>query len=170
MRSFPSMRRLNPAPASLTLMLGLTFALAACERRAAPETVIASPSSAAASSNAASASQAAVPNGATALAVAAPASGSAVVDRYDVSKMDFKSPPAVLSNERHTGPFASGNALSIEAAIKPLDPAPVKEIRLDTTHKIIEIAPGVKFSAWTSATRCRDRRSVHAWATASSSR
>jgi nitrite reductase (NO-forming) len=25
----------------------------------------------------------------------------------------------------------------------------VKEVRLDTTHKIIEIAPGVKFSAWT---------------------
>ena len=39
--------------------------------------------------------------------------------------------------------------LNLEAALKPLDPAPVKEIRLDTTHKIIEIAPGVKFSAWT---------------------
>ena len=37
----------------------------------------------------------------------------------------------------------------MDAAVKPLDPAPVKEIRLDTTHKIIEIAPGVKFSAWT---------------------
>jgi nitrite reductase (NO-forming) len=33
--------------------------------------------------------------------------------------------------------------------VKPLVPAPVKEVRLDTTHKIIEIAPGVKFSAWT---------------------
>jgi nitrite reductase (NO-forming) len=63
--------------------------------------------------------------------------------------MDFNTPPAVLSNERHTGPFALGDALSMGAAIKPLDPSPVKEIRLDTTHKIIEIAPGVKFSAWT---------------------
>ena len=35
------------------------------------------------------------------------------------------------------------------ATLKPLDPAPVKEVRLDTVHKIIEIAPGVKFSAWT---------------------
>jgi nitrite reductase (NO-forming) len=70
-------------------------------------------------------------------------------DPYDVGKMDFKSPPAVLSSERHTGAFAMGSALSMEAALKPLDPAPVKEIRLDTTHKIIEIAPGVKFSAWT---------------------
>jgi hypothetical protein len=35
--------------------------------------------------------------------------------------------------------------------LKPLDPSPVKAVRLDTTHKIIEIAPGVKFSAWTFA-------------------
>ncbi len=80
-------------------------------------------------------------------ATAAPATAPA--DPYDVTKMDFKTPPAVLSNERHTGPFASGSALNMDAAVKPLDPAPVKEIRLDTTHKIIEIAPGVKFSAWT---------------------
>jgi nitrite reductase (NO-forming) len=66
-----------------------------------------------------------------------------------MSKMDFKSPPAVLSAERHTGAFASGSALSMDATVKPLAPEPVKEIRLDTTHKIIEIAPGVKFSAWT---------------------
>jgi nitrite reductase (NO-forming) len=35
--------------------------------------------------------------------------------------------------------------------LKSLDPAPLKEVRLDTVHKIIEIAPGVKFSAWTFA-------------------
>jgi nitrite reductase (NO-forming) len=63
--------------------------------------------------------------------------------------MVFGSSPAVISGERHTGAFAAGNALSMDAAVKPLDPSPVKEIRLDTTHKIIEIAPGVKFSAWT---------------------
>src|SRR4029077_5540081 len=85
----------------------------------------------------------------TAVPTPPPASAAIPVDRYDVSKMDFKTPPAVLSNERHTGPFAQGNALNMDATIKPLDPAPVKEIRLDTTHKIIEIAPGVKFSAWT---------------------
>lgn len=70
-------------------------------------------------------------------------------DPYDISKMDFKTPPAVITAERHTGPFAAGSALSTGAAVKPLAPEPVKEIRLDTTHKIIEIAPGVKFSAWT---------------------
>ncbi|MEO6362277.1 MAG: multicopper oxidase domain-containing protein, partial [Caldimonas sp.] len=74
---------------------------------------------------------------------------SAGDDPYDMSKMVLASPPAVLSSERHTGPFASGAALNLEAALKPLDPSPVKEIRLDTTHKIIEIAPGVKFSSWT---------------------
>jgi nitrite reductase (NO-forming) len=79
----------------------------------------------------------------------AAASSMVTSDRYDASKMDFKSPPAVLSTERHTGPFAQGSALNMTADIKPLDPATTKEIRLDTTHKIIELAPGVKFSAWT---------------------
>ncbi|MBS0307626.1 MAG: multicopper oxidase domain-containing protein [Proteobacteria bacterium] len=63
--------------------------------------------------------------------------------------MDFKTPPAKVTNERHTGPFASGSALSYGPELKPLDPSPVKTIRLDTTHKIIEIAPGVNFSGWT---------------------
>lgn len=73
----------------------------------------------------------------------------AASDPYDISKMDFKSPPAVISTERRTGPFAAGSSLSMDAVVKPLVPDPVKEVRLDTTHKIIEIAPGVQFSAWT---------------------
>jgi nitrite reductase (NO-forming) len=76
----------------------------------------------------------------------APADG---VDRYDIGKMVLESPPAKVSSERHTGAFAEGSSLSMEAAVKPLEPEPVKEVRLDTTHKIIEIAPGVRFSAWT---------------------
>jgi nitrite reductase (NO-forming) len=78
-----------------------------------------------------------------------PASAAPAGDPYDVSKMTLKSPPAVVTSERHSGAFAQGASLSMDAAVKPLDPSPVKEIRLDTTHKIIEIAPGVKFSAWT---------------------
>jgi nitrite reductase (NO-forming) len=70
-------------------------------------------------------------------------------DPYDPATMDFKSPPARITTARQTGAFAAGNALSMTAALKPLDPAPLKEVRLDTTHKIIEISPGVKFSAWT---------------------
>ena len=70
-------------------------------------------------------------------------------DPYDVSKMDFKPGPAVVSQAPHTGSFALGSALSMDAAVKPLVKDAVKEIRLDTTHKIIEIAPGVRFSAWT---------------------
>ena len=84
---------------------------------------------------------------------AASASGTTVAavadDAYNPGKLDFKTPPAVLSNERHSGPFALGEALNLNAAVKPLVAAPIKEIRLDSTHKIIEIAPGVKFSAWT---------------------
>jgi nitrite reductase (NO-forming) len=72
-------------------------------------------------------------------------------DPYDAAKMDLKPVAAKLSNERHKGPFASGSSISLGAELKPLDPSPVKEVRLDTVHKIIEIAPGVKFSAWTFA-------------------
>ena len=57
--------------------------------------------------------------------------------------------PARVTSTAGTGPFAAGSALSTTATLKPLDPAPVKEVRLDTVHKIIEIAPGVKYSAWT---------------------
>src|SRR6185503_10290822 len=76
-------------------------------------------------------------------------------DPYDQGKMDFKSTPAkVFVAARHNGAlaeagFAEGASLSLTAELKPLDPSPVKSVRLDTTHKIIEIAPGVKFSAWT---------------------
>ncbi|MDD5249798.1 MAG: multicopper oxidase domain-containing protein [Rhodocyclaceae bacterium] len=63
--------------------------------------------------------------------------------------MDLKPAPATLLKARHTGPYAAGSALSFTAAIKPLDPAHDKTIRLDTSHKIIEIAPGVQYSAWT---------------------
>lgn len=70
-------------------------------------------------------------------------------DPYDPTKMDFKPGPAKVSSERHKGAFAEGSSLSMGAELKPLDPSPVKTIRLDTTHKIIEIAPGVKFSGWT---------------------
>ena len=72
-----------------------------------------------------------------------------VADPYDPGKMDLAPKPAVLSDKRHTGGFAMGNSLTIGPAVRPLDPVQEKEVRLDTTHKIIEIAPGVKFSAWT---------------------
>jgi nitrite reductase (NO-forming) len=70
-------------------------------------------------------------------------------DPYDPARMDLKPAPARVTSEPSTGALASGSALSMTAALKPLDPAPVKEIRLDTIHQLIEIAPGVTFSAWT---------------------
>ena len=82
--------------------------------------------------------------------VVACASMSSSEDAYDIAKMEMKSPPAVVSNEPRTGqPYAQGDALSMDAHVKPLSPGKVKEIRLDTTHKVIDLAPGVKFSAWT---------------------
>jgi nitrite reductase (NO-forming) len=71
----------------------------------------------------------------------------AAADPYGSPKLE--SAPAKVTNNRHRGAFAEGAALSTGAELKPLDPSPVKTVRLDTTHKIIDIAPGVKFSAWT---------------------
>jgi nitrite reductase (NO-forming) len=84
-----------------------------------------------------------------ALVLAACGKESAPPDPYDQSKMDLKPLPAKVSGVRHKGAFAEGSALSTGPELKALDPAPVKTIRLDTTHKIIEIAPGVQYSAWT---------------------
>ena len=71
------------------------------------------------------------------------------VDPYDVSHIELNSPPAKISMDRHTGPFAVGAALNFNAELKPLDPSPIKNVQLDTTHKVVEIAPGIQFSAWT---------------------
>lgn len=86
---------------------------------------------------------------AIAAALLAACNPSAPPDSYAVSKMDLKPAAAKVSAERHKGAFAEGASLSFGAELKPLEPSPVKTVRLDTTHKIIEIAPGVKFSAWT---------------------
>ena len=75
----------------------------------------------------------------------------APADPYGSLKLE--SPPAKITTERNKGAFAEGAALSMGAELKPLDPSPVKTVRLDTTHKIIDIAPGVKFSAWTFGDR-----------------
>ena len=81
--------------------------------------------------------------------LAAGCSESPAPDPYDPAQMKFEMPEAKVTNARHKGAFAEGAALSTGAELKPLDPSPVKTVRLDTTHKIVEIAPGVKFSAWT---------------------
>lgn len=89
---------------------------------------------------------------ATTLLTACSKTDAPAADPYDPTQMDLSPKPAVVSNEVHTGPYASGEALSFlnpSAELKPLSSAPVKEVRLDTTHKIIDLAPGVKFSAWT---------------------
>jgi nitrite reductase (NO-forming) len=70
-------------------------------------------------------------------------------DAYDESTMDLHPKPATVTTERHTGAFHSGSALSDAPAIAPLDPAPVKTIQIDVVDRTIEIAPGVRFTAWT---------------------
>jgi nitrite reductase (NO-forming) len=130
--------------AALVAAAASTVLLAACDRNA--DTLPAARLAAANAAVAHASSGTAVTPGPA--QPAAPAAGGSA-DRYDQSKMDFKPTAATLTSDRHTGPFASGSALSMEAAVKPLVPETTREIRIDVTHKIIEIAPGVKFTAWT---------------------
>ena len=51
---------------------------------------------------------------------------SGAADKYDVSKMNLKSPPAKVSDARNKGDLAAGKSLSMDAVLKPLDPSPVK--------------------------------------------
>ena len=70
-------------------------------------------------------------------------------DRYDESRMDLKPQPAALTDSRHSGPFLSGDALSIVPAVGKLGNEAVKTIQIDVVDRVIEIAPGVIFNAWT---------------------
>lgn len=76
-------------------------------------------------------------------------SGCSRHDDFDQSQMDLHPTPAVLTNTRHTGPPQQGACLTSVPTVKPLDPSPVKEFHLDVVNRIIDLAPGVKFSAWT---------------------
>jgi nitrite reductase (NO-forming) len=71
-------------------------------------------------------------------------------DPYDEAHMDLRSPPAHVRDDRpHTGPFFEGKALGAVPVPPALDASPVKEIHIDVVHRVIDLAPGVKFSAWT---------------------
>ena len=72
-------------------------------------------------------------------------------DPYDEAKMDFKPKPAVLSEDRHTGEYSSGDALSQAPMIGKIGEDPVKTIQIDVVDRVIEIAPGVNYTAWTFA-------------------
>jgi len=60
-----------------------------------------------------------------------------------------ESTPAVVVDEDRSGPYATGRSLSFDAALQPLDPSPVKEVRLDASNRLIDLAPGIKYAAWT---------------------
>jgi nitrite reductase (NO-forming) len=70
-------------------------------------------------------------------------------DAYDESTMDLHPKPATVSDQRHAGAFATGTALTSVPVVAPLDAAPVKTIQIDIVDRVIELAPGVRFSAWT---------------------
>ena len=70
-------------------------------------------------------------------------------DPYAESQMDLKPAPATVSDTRHTGAFLAGEALSIAPSVGKLGKEVIKTIQIDVIDRVIEIAPGVSFSAWT---------------------
>jgi nitrite reductase (NO-forming) len=60
-----------------------------------------------------------------------------------------ESAPALVVDEDRSGPYATGKSLSFDATLQPLDPNPVKEVRLDASNRLIDLAPGIKYTAWT---------------------
>ena len=72
-------------------------------------------------------------------------------DPYDESRMDLHPKPAEVTDTRHTGAFSAGEALSTVPTVGKLGSDPVKTIQLDVVDRVIEIAPGVNYNAWTFA-------------------
>ncbi len=70
-------------------------------------------------------------------------------DPYDESRMDLHPKPATVSDRRHTGAFTSGASISTAPTVAPLDGATDRTIQIDIVDRVVELAPGVRFSAWT---------------------
>lgn len=65
------------------------------------------------------------------------------------SKKIYGSPEAKESSDSYNGAYVTGEATSMAPEVKPAPSGNVHKIRLDITHKEIEIAEGVKVIAWT---------------------
>lgn len=65
-------------------------------------------------------------------------------------KMVYGAPEAQISTVAHQGPFAEGGDVVTQAPeIKPVPAGKVHHVRLDLTHKLVDIDAGVKMEAWT---------------------
>lgn len=62
----------------------------------------------------------------------------------------YGSPPAKVGDKPPTGGrYFSGDGVARLPEVPSVSNAPVKEVRLDVTHKVIELADGVKYRGWT---------------------
>jgi nitrite reductase (NO-forming) len=62
----------------------------------------------------------------------------------------YGAPPAQVGNLLPSGSsYYSGATVAPLPELPPINNSPVKEVRLDVTHKVIELADGVKFRGWT---------------------
>lgn len=58
-------------------------------------------------------------------------------------------PEAKITKDPYTGPFVEGEVVTNLPEIKAVPDAKVHHVRLDLTHKLVEIDKGVKFEGWT---------------------
>jgi nitrite reductase (NO-forming) len=73
--------------------------------------------------------------------------GGAKADHY--KDMAYGAPPAAISMEKSPSTeHWSGAAFSIAPEVHPVANAPVQEVHLDVTHTEIQVADGVKYTAW----------------------
>lgn len=73
--------------------------------------------------------------------------GTACGEKAPAKKLG--APKAQFSSETYGGEPRTGEAIFTGAEVKPVPKGNVHEVRLDFTHKEIEIADGVRFTAWT---------------------
>jgi nitrite reductase (NO-forming) len=62
----------------------------------------------------------------------------------------YGAPPAKVGDQLPSAnTYYSGATVALLPEVPPINHSPVKEVRLDVTHKIIELADGVRFRGWT---------------------
>jgi nitrite reductase (NO-forming) len=68
----------------------------------------------------------------------------------DGIKMVYGAPEAVVSNTAYKGAYVEGgSAVTVPPEIKPVPNTKTHHVRLDLTHKTVEIDDGVMFEGWT---------------------
>jgi nitrite reductase (NO-forming) len=67
----------------------------------------------------------------------------------DADQPIFGAPPAEVFTDDYAGPVVTGSITTRAPALAPLQPGRLHEVRVDIVAAEIEVAPGVRYQAWT---------------------